>query len=211
MLRPIAREANAFRKEHGLEDRFVVMYSGNLGVGHDVVTFVDAARQLERSHPEIVMLFIGDGVRRSEAETRARGSSNVRFLPYQPEASVGQSLAAADVHLISLREDLEGLLVPSKLYAAAAVGRPILFVGPLSCEVARVVREHDLGWAGRPGDASGLARAIVEAASSRATSDARGARARAVFEREFERKIATESWRDTLERAAEAGGPRRDG
>jgi len=210
VLSPIAVEKNSFRKEHGLEGRFVAMYSGNLGVGHDVGTFVEAARQLESTHPEVLMLFIGEGVRRAEAEATARGLSNVRFLPYQPEATLEQSLGAADVHLISLREDLEGLLVPSKLYAAAAVGRPIMYVGPPTCEVARVVREHDLGWTGRAGDAAGLAAAIGNAARSRAWCEKRGARAREVFAAQFDRPIATRAWLETLESAASRGAGRGD-
>ncbi len=207
-LAPIPREANTFRRAHGLEDRFVAMYSGNLGVGHDVATFVDAARRLARTKPEVVFLFIGDGVRRREAEDAARGLPNVRFLPYQPEATVNESLAAADVHLISLREDLEGLLVPSKLYAAMAVGRPIMFVGPATCEVARVVQEHGLGWSGRPGDGAALAAAISAAADDRQACRKWGECARRVFEERFDRPLATRAWHDAL-REASAMGSRR--
>jgi glycosyltransferase involved in cell wall biosynthesis len=201
-LVPIERAANPFRRAHGFGDRFVAMYSGNLGAGHDVTTFIDAAKLLSVSHPEVLFAFIGDGVRRREAEERARGLENVRFLPYQSHETVPWSLAAADVHLISLREDLDGLIVPSKLYAAIAVGRPIMFVGPPTCEVARVVREHALGGTGRPGDARGLADALGAAARSDRWCAERGSRARSVFASHFDRPIATRAWRETLESAA---------
>jgi colanic acid biosynthesis glycosyl transferase WcaI len=203
-IQPLAHEDNPFRREHDLKGRFVAMYSGNLGEGHDAATLIGAARILEAKRPEVLFLFIGDGSRRAEAERLARGLKNVRFLPYQPYEGLRQSLSAADVHLISLREGLDGLLVPSKLYGALASGRPIMYVGPSACEVARVTREHDVGWEGRPGDAAGLAGAIEAAAASPAWSRERGARARAIFEAEFDRPIAVERWRRVLAEAANA-------
>jgi glycosyltransferase involved in cell wall biosynthesis len=200
-IRPLAADANPFRREHALGQRFVVMYSGNLGVGHDVATFIEAARLLVDRCPQVLLLFIGEGTRRAEAEQRARGLANVKFLGYQPYESLGYSLAAADVHLISLRNGLDGLLVPSKLYGALATGRPVMFVGPEACEAARLIREHDLGWEGRPGDAEGLAAAIETAATSPATCAQRGQRARTLFETELDRPIAVERWRRALEEA----------
>jgi colanic acid biosynthesis glycosyl transferase WcaI len=200
-IQPLAPEENPFRREHAMTDRFVVMYSGNLGVGHDVATFINAARLLADRCPRVLLLFIGDGTRRAEAERSSRGLANVKFLDYQPYESLRYSLAAADVHLISLRHGLDGLLVPSKLYGALATGRPVMFVGPEACEAARIIRQHDLGWEGRPGDAEGLARAIEAAAASPAACDAKGRRARALFEAELDRPIAVERWRRTLEEA----------
>lgn len=202
VVRPLPRENHPFRRAHGLEDRFVAMYSGNLGAGHDVATFVAAARRLERSLPELVVLFIGEGARKAEAQQLARGLENVRFLPYQPHDKLGESLSAADVHLISLREDLAGLLVPSKLYGALAAGRPVLYLGPPSCEVARVLREDDLGWAGRPGDVDGLCRALEDAVRNRAVWADRGDRARQIFSLRYDRPISSARWRDLLHEAS---------
>ncbi|MBW2528796.1 MAG: glycosyltransferase family 4 protein, partial [Deltaproteobacteria bacterium] len=173
-IRPVRSEDNSFRAAHDLQGRFVVLYSGNLGVGHDVATLIEAARLLEPSHPEVLLLFIGQGGRRQEAERLAAGCSNVRFLPYQPVETLAQSLSAGDVHVASLREDLAGLLVPSKLYGVMAAGRPLLYVGPEECEVARVVRDHDIGWTGRPGRAAELARAIARAATEPGWAEERG-------------------------------------
>lgn len=203
-IRPMAHANNAFRREHAADGRFVVMYSGNLGVGHDFATFISAARLLQDRCPSALFLFIGDGSRRKEAEDLARGMHNVSFLPYQPYEMLGSSLSAADVHLISLRPAMEGLIVPSKLYGALATGRPVMFVGPEGCEVSRVIREHDLGWQGRPGDASGLAAAIETAAASAAWCEERGRRARALFDQHFDRPVAVQKWRRALVEATEA-------
>ncbi|MBI4955638.1 MAG: glycosyltransferase family 4 protein [Myxococcales bacterium] len=194
----------AFRRELGLEGRFVAMYSGNLGVGHDVATLVEAARLLALRAPEVALVFVGEGGRRAEAERLASGLGNVRFAPYQPTERLRESLAAADVHLASLRPGLEGLLVPSKLYGVMAVGRPLFYVGPEACEVSRVVREHDLGWRGEPGDAAALADALARAAGDPAWVARAGARARAAFLAHFDRPLAVAHWRRVLAEAAAA-------
>ncbi len=201
-VRPLAHADNPFRREHAREGEFLVVYSGNIGKGHDVETLLGAARALHATHPEVRFLFIGDGVRRAEAERLAEGLSTVRFLPYQPFEALAQSLSAADVHLVSLRDRLEGLLVPSKLYGILAAGRPLVFVGPADSEVARVIRAHDVGWELRVGDVDGLARTLAGAAADRADTARRGAVAREVFERDLDRPIAVQRWREVLAEAA---------
>ncbi len=155
------------------------MYSGNLGVGHDVATFIDAARLLEARCPRALLLFIGEGTRRAEAEQLARGLANVRFLGYQPYETLGYSLAAADVHLISLRVGLMACSCRVSYTAPSLTARPVMFVGPSQCEAARVISENNLGWQGRPGDGAGLAHAIETAAASPTWCAERGQRARA--------------------------------
>jgi putative colanic acid biosynthesis glycosyltransferase WcaI len=205
VLKSIPHDANPFRNEQALNGKFVAMYSGNLGVGHDIGTFVDAARLLRKRLPHLVCCFVGDGARRQEAEKRAAGLDNVRFLPYQPKRRIAESLSAADVHLVSLREGLDGLLVPSKFYGALATGRPVCYVGPDQCEVAEVTRRHELGWAGRPGEAGRLAAALEALALDTARVREVGKRARQVFERFYDRPVAVRAWREVLEGARRAG------
>ncbi len=201
-LRPVTQSENQFRRCQGLGDRFVALYSGNLGVGHEFETFMRAARRLEQSCPQILFLFVGEGARKAEAERLASGLGNVRFLPYQPREGLAESLSAADVHLISLQEGLDGLLVPSKLYGAMASGRPVFFVGPARCEVARVVREYGIGWAGSPGDVAGLVDALGRALTQGDETARMGLQARRVFGECFDKKLAVERFRRVLTEAA---------
>lgn len=202
-IRPRDGES-AFRSAHDFAGRFVVMYSGNLGVAHEFQTLLGAARVLSTRRPEVLFVFIGDGQRKREAQGLASGLSNVRFMDYQPHASLGESLPSADAHVISLRDDLAGLVVPSKLYGAMACGRPVFYVGPPECEVGRVVRNHSIGWAGRVGDVEGLAAAIERAATDSPWAHDCGARARATFEARYDRGVATQAWRDVLKEAVAA-------
>lgn len=200
-LVPVEASENPFRKEQGLEGKFVAMYSGNLGAAHDVATMIGAARLLEERAPRIEFVIVGEGMRREEAEELAQGLGNIRFLPYQPREKLGESLASADVHLVTLREGFEGLLVPSKMYGAIATGRPIAFVGPGGCEVARAIREERLGWAGRPGDAEALANAIYDMANDESAYREVASRARGVFLERYESKVATKKWEALLREA----------
>lgn len=160
----VPHEENTFRAEHDLDDRFVVMYSGNMGLAHPFDAVLDAAEHLDASLPEICFLFVGEGPRKAELRTKVerRSLSNVRFFPFQPQERLAQSLSAADLHLVTMQEALEGLVVPSKLYGALAAGRPALFLGPPGSEAARVVNEHKCGTVCPHPSGSQLAEAIHE-------------------------------------------------
>jgi colanic acid biosynthesis glycosyl transferase WcaI len=112
----------------------------------------------------VVFLFIGDGPRRVEVEAaaRLRGIDNIRFLPSQPADKLSESLSAADAHLVTMRTNLCGLVVPSKVYGVLAAGRPCLFVGPADSEAARLIRETDSGFVVEPGQSSQLASEILD-------------------------------------------------
>jgi hypothetical protein len=112
------------RRDWSLQGRFVVGYSGNLGRAHDYATVLAAAERL-RDHPNIIFLFIGGGYQLKQLadQVRNRGLSNFRFFDYQDRALLKFSLGVPDVHWLSLRATVEGLIVPSKFYGIAA-GRP---------------------------------------------------------------------------------------
>ena len=137
----------AFRQEHGLADKFVVMYSGNLGLAHPFEAILDAAERLQTSRPEMAFVFVGNGPRLPWVKQQAeqRSLRNVRFLPFQPKERLTESLAAADLHLASMRHELAGLVVPSKVYGVLAAGRPCVFLGPEESEAAQTILQYGCG------------------------------------------------------------------
>jgi glycosyltransferase involved in cell wall biosynthesis len=148
-LVPTAPAAAAdLRAEWGLTGKFVVAYSGNLGRVHDLEPVLAVAAAL-RAEPDIVFVFIGAGAQRAslEAEATRRGLTNIQFRPPQPRARLAETLAVGDVHLVTLLPGCERLVFPSKLYGVAAVGRPVVFIGPRDCELARLVVAHHFGLA----------------------------------------------------------------
>ena len=206
-VRPLPQARHELRAAWDLENSFVVAYSGNMGYAHEFDTILDAASRL-RGREDIVFLFIGGGVKRDAVETEARRRQlrNVRFEPYQPREKLGQSLTSADAHLVSLLPGLEGLMVPSKFYAVAAAGRPILFVGADDGELAPLIAEGGCGYQVSPGDGDGLAGRIEALAADPALAESQGAAARRLFEERFDRKRASDAWRRVLQDAANGTG-----
>ena len=192
-------ETNPLRREWGLEGKFVVGYSGNLGRVHEFATVLDAAVQLA-DREDIVFLFIGGGHQLGalKAEAGRRGLVNVQFQPYQPRERLAQSLGACDAHLVTLRSGLEGLVVPSKFYGIIAAGRPVLFVGAADGEIAGLVHEGQCGQAFQVGDAQALAQCLRGLADGPARAREWGENARRLFDARFAMPIAVDRWERVL-------------
>ena len=146
LLPPPPDAVAARRADWGISDQFVVAYSGNFGRVHDFVPLLDAAAAL-RDERGIVFLFIGDGAQRGalQAAVSQRGLGNVRFLPSQARSGLAAALAAGDVQIVTLKAGCERTVFPSKIYGIAAVGRPVVFIGPRNCEPARLIADHAFG------------------------------------------------------------------
>ena len=104
----------------------MLVHAGNLGFAGNWETLLTAVGLLEQHG--VGMTFVGDGAARSVLESRARGMSNVQFLPFYPPEDVPHVLASADLQVICLRKGLEGLVVPSKLYPILMAGKPVLAI-----------------------------------------------------------------------------------
>lgn len=143
--------------------KFRVLYAGSIGMAHPHEIIVDAAELLAESNPEIEFVFVGEGdgfEKIAEARIK-RNLQNIRMLPYQPNSRLKEIMESGDVHLISMKEQAAGCLVPSKLYAALAVGRPVIFIGPENCETAKVIHDFKAGQIIAQGNAKRLAEAIL--------------------------------------------------
>jgi glycosyltransferase involved in cell wall biosynthesis len=202
-VRPVAHDDNPYRAKWGLEGKFAVMYSGNFGIGHDSATLGRAMARL-RDRESLRFVFVGGGKRRFEMEEliTAYAVQNAAWYGYQPREQLAASLSAGDVHLISLRAGLEGMMVPSKLFGIMAAGRPSIFIGHKSSEVGRVLLEGDCGLVVPVGDVDGLVRAIEQLAADPARCKRMGDNARRALVGRFDAKTACDSWSALLERVA---------
>jgi len=188
------------RAEWGLQRDFVIGYAGNLGRAHEFETVLSAADQL-RDRSDIVFVFIGGGYQ-FDPLARAVEERNLkqkfRFFQYQRPELLKYSLNVPDVHLISLKPELEGLIMPSKFYGIAAVGRPIISITSSEGEIARLVRQHDCGLVIEPGNGRALAEALILLAESPARVAKMGQHARAMLEGHFARRHALGRWQELL-------------
>lgn len=175
---PRPDDSNAYRRQWGVGDRLLVMYSGNFGLAHDVDTFLEAASRMT-GDDRIRFAFIGGGKRKPEVErfVETHDLPNCIIEPYQPRERLGELLAAADVQLVTMLDPWWGLVVPSKFYGVAGAARPVIFIGPEESEIARCIDEWSCGARIEPGDVEALVATLGDFAGRRAELNEPGARA----------------------------------
>ena len=198
-LSPIPPHENPIRRAWGLEDKFVVGYSGNLGRVHDIDTILLASGELVDC--QIVFLCIGGGAQYDalkEAAERRGLTQLFRFMPYQSETDLPYSLSAADVHWLSHKPEFEGLLFPSKFYGIAAVGRAIIAITSKQSEIAKLVSQYHCGVVIEEGDGKALALELKRLSAAPELCSAMGAHARAMLKSRFTKAQAIEAWGQTL-------------
>jgi len=196
---------NLFRQRHGLENRFVVMYSGNLGLTQRLEEFVVAASLLT-DLPQVVFAFVGQGSQQAQLQkmVQDRRLTNIQFFDYQPKAELAHSLSAADLHLVPLTKELSQCLMPSKLYAILAVGRPYLTNAVPESELYQITTQHQVGITVEPGSPAAIASAIRGAVADLPTLQRMGQKARELAVNQFTRQKSVEKFTQVL-KAAIAG------
>ena len=205
-IRPLAKADNWFVRCHGLETGFTVLYSGNQGRCHDLVTLMAAALLLRR-RLDVRFLFIGQGPQHQRLLDLVKdwGLSNCRFLPYQDAEVLPYSLTAGDVAVVSLGIEAEGLVAPSKLYGHLAAGTPIAAITPPGSELQQLVQESGCGSWFANGDAEGLASWILQLKDNPQELERCGQAARSLLERRASPERITDAYWRLLERHLPAG------
>ena len=189
-IKPLRKSKNDFCKTLGLEDKLVVLYSGNIGLSHDLETVIKAAKKLENE--DIAFLFIGEGGKKEKLKRMAEKLklNNVLFLPYQSIENLPYSLTCGDISIVSLEDGVEGLAVPSKLYAYLAAGSAIIGVVGRGSEVSDIIKGHRCGFQIEQRDVVGLVKAVTILKEDRKLLDEMKANARRCFEENFEKEMA---------------------
>lgn len=171
---------------------FVVLHAGNLGFYGAWETLIGAAKLLDEEG--VGFIFVGDGAAKSGIETLVNGFPRVRFLPFRPPEEIPYVLAAADIHVVTVRRGLEGVVVPSKLYSVLAAGRPVLAVVPEKSDVARIVTRSGCGVVVDPDSPASVAEAIRNLVRDRGRLEQMAQRAQAIaseydIEKQLERFV----------------------
>ncbi len=203
LITPDREDGNWFRRAYGLADKFVVLYSGNLGLVHDVETLLEAA-DLLRHDERFAFVFIGGGGKaRIVAEfLRSRGLRNVQLLPYQPRERLPEAVTCGDIAAVTLAKGMEGLCVPGRFYTALAAGRAILAIVSRDCEVAELVHHYHCGIRVDQGDARGVVEALQRWWEDRPLLHQMQRNARRCFEERFTLGQAAQQYAELLRSVA---------
>lgn len=201
-IQPLLSASNLLRNDWGItNDQFVVGYSGNLGRAHDIMTILMAARELHLSgDSKITFLFIGGGFHSTVVADYVvrHGLTNIVLKPYQARDVLPLSLTVADLHWMTLKPELEGLIVPSKLYSAAASGRPLVFIGEKTGQIGQMIGVHESGITVAPGKYLEVLEIIRDLEFDRESSMAIGNRARKMIDDHYSMDQALEKWMTLL-------------
>lgn len=196
----VPHDENPLRTSLGLDDKFVVLYSGNMGIAHSFGEILRVAQALAY-RDDLRFVFIGGGYRRSEIEQFIieHKLTNVQLLPFQPLEILHQSQSMGNIHFVSLQEGAEGLMVPSKAYGAFSAARPILYLGNAKGEIAREILDADLGTVVQPKDINGLKTAIERYLDDPTLAKRQGQQAQQYLNRNLSRQHAIEQYRQVLQ------------
>lgn len=145
-LIPVEKQKNPFCTEHGLENKFVVLYSGKMGMGHNIEMILEAAEKL-RQNEEIRFVFIGEGPKYSVVEQHIKEykSDNILLLPLQSEEMFPYSMACGDVGIVSQESSMAHLFMPSKTYSMMACGEAIVGIGTDRDDLYGLINKYGIG------------------------------------------------------------------
>jgi len=198
-VHPVSKHNNSLVSQWNLENKFVVGYSGNMGRVHEFDTLMQAADRL-KSIEDIVFIFIGGGPQKDYIQSLKNklNLSNVLFFPYQDYNQLSESLSLPDVHIISLRPQIEGLCVPSKFYGVMAAGRPVIFIGDQFGEIAQFLKRDGTGSSVAQGDVTNLVQQIKNCYQHTQLIQQLSCNARSAFELRYAKRLVFFKWESLL-------------
>lgn len=198
-------EVDQFLRQHSLENKFIIMYSGNLGLYYDLENLIRITSEFN-SNNQVHFLFIGEGASKSAMENYVtdNGINNVTFLPYQPKEFIKYSLNAADAHLVVNQKGIKGVSVPSKIYGVMAAGKPILGVLEEGSEADTLIRTSECGFVSEPQDYSLLINHIkLLVAMDVESRKEMGLRGRKYLDRNLTKEKSLIKYKELLQRLTE--------
>ena len=199
-IKPIPKEQNPFIKEQGLQNKFIVMYSGNIGATHDTETLVEAAKKL-KDNTDIQFVIIGEGAKKQFIiDSKERyGLDNMQISSYLPQDQLRYSLPAADISIVTISSGVEGYLVPCKFYSYLAAGNAVIAICNSQCEVADIINNEHCGKVVALGDDGALVNTIEHFYNNKEHLDQAKSNSRRAAVQKYSRKN-TQSYIDVIEK-----------
>jgi colanic acid biosynthesis glycosyl transferase WcaI len=197
-LRPIRNEKNKLLDKLQLDGNFVVMYSGNIGLSQDFSTVLKAVSLIDE---KFSLVFVGDGSGKDDLiqESKQLGLKNIVFLPYQPREELPDSLNIGDLHLIPLKKGITGSIVPSKLYAILAVGKPYLSIASEESEAVLLAKQFGCGLWAEPGNVGDIKEKLEWSIKNREKLEEMGRIGRKIALERYNKEKVTKEWMKTID------------
>jgi len=176
---------------------FGVLYSGSFGRPHSYELILELARRLRADDVQVSFSVRGNRVTELRSAVHLE-DLNIGFVPFSESGTLSDRLACADVHLVSLREEWTGTVVPSKFFGALAIGRPVIFCGDRGSSVAQWIEHYDLGWVLTRDNISEIAASIRSLSKNTSEIQKRREHYHAVYQACFSREISLQEWHENL-------------
>ena len=200
-LPPNHEQVLKFKQQHGLQDKFVIMYSGNIGLYYDLLNLAEVIQKF-RDQSEVAFVFIGEGsvLEKLKEYQQVNQLTNMIFIPYQDKANLVYSLNAGDVHLVVNAKGIKGVSVPSKLYGVMAAGKPVLGILEEGSEARLIVEEAGCGISVNPGDYTAIEELVQKFVDMRNTSELTqmGNQGRAYLANNLTKDVSISKYRDEI-------------
>lgn len=189
----------AFKEKYNLQDKFIIMYSGNIGLYYDLENIIKVIGEF-KDREDVVFAFIGDGTVKSKIEEYVTNNNlnNVTFIPYQDKADLIYSLNAADIHWVVNAKGIKGVSVPSKLYGVMAAGKPVLGVLDEGSEARLIVEECNCGVCIEPGNYKEISRNIEYILSNKELIKSLGQNGRKYLEVNLTKDVSINKYKETI-------------
>lgn len=191
----------AFREAYGLQDKFIIMYSGNIGLYYDLVNIMKCI-ELFKEEEKVAFAFVGEGsvLEELKAYKEAHHLTNVVFIPYQKKQDLIYSLNAGDVHFVQNAKGIKGVSVPSKLYGVMAVGKPVLGILDKGSEARLIVEESGCGRLVEPEDYEAIGQLIRYYIDARFTEELEemGTKGRSFLVEHFTKDVSLQKYHDEI-------------
>ena len=189
----------AFKEKYNLKDKFIIMYSGNIGLYYDLENIIKVIGEF-KDREDVVFAFIGDGTVKSKIEEYVTDNklNNVTFIPYQDKADLIYSLNAADIHWVVNAKGIKGVSVPSKLYGVMAAGKPVLGVLDEGSEARLIVEECNCGVCIEPGNYKEISRNIEYILNNKELIKSLGQNGRKYLEVNLTKDVSINKYKETI-------------
>ena len=187
------------QKIFGPDVKLVLIYSGNLGAAHDFKNILDLARAILYKDKAIKFAFSVRGNRVDELKTSIEDKDeNIVFLPFANQNELEDRLSIGDIHIVSLKEQWQGIVVPSKFFGAISIGRPVIFNGPLRSSVAEIIQDKSLGYVLNKDNIDEIANEVIELANDKNKLDLLKNKSFTAYQENYSKKIIIDRWDEML-------------